>query len=186
MFLIIFILERTMAKKKQETNLEDPRKDPKKEFEHFLLLGAFRYYMGRQTILSASIPVDFITFKYHEDLPSSIIDLLINDLEDHIKMFKYFGNPTIDDTRWRKLYNFLKCYRNCEYEFIKVKYDDGSIKTVQCFQSEYFYVPRDIKFEYDENLNPKGIQSEIRYYPVQKYLESPYHEIYIDKDCIVE
>lgn len=73
-----------------------------------MLFGAIRYYMGRQTIVSATFPAGFIRERIYERVSRHTLSIIIRDLEDHLRMFKAFGSPEIDDKYWKKLLSFLK------------------------------------------------------------------------------
>ena len=132
------------------------KKEKLNDFEEEMLFGAIRYYMGRQTIVSATFPAGFIRERIYERVSRHTLSIIIRDLEDHLRMFKTFGSPEIDDKYWKKLLSFLKGYLN---GFSEVHLISGEICKV---------------FEID--FQDRGEQVH-RVYPVEEYINYPEREI---------
>ena len=60
-----------------------------------------RYSMGRQTILSATLPERIISAYYYK-MNNEFELLLFNELRKHKEEYGSFGNPNIDDDIWSK------------------------------------------------------------------------------------
>ena len=158
-----------------------------KDFEEDMFIGAFRYYMGRQTILSASIPVEFIELEVYKKCSHRVIEIIIRDLEDHIRMFKYFGNPTIDNSRWRKLLSFLKGYKQGYFKtYTSKRFDNGEPYTFEGFECEHYLPNPESPEKMDMYGYPENLKSEIRIYPVERFLKEPYAEIFLLEEDLIK
>lgn len=138
---------------------------PLSDFEIDMLFGSIRYYMGRQTITSATFPAGFIENRIYERIPKGNLYTIIRDLQEHVRDYTHFGNPGIDDIPWRKLMCFLIAYQN--NSFIEVTLSDGTKEKI--FKVQYKH----------------GNNHSIRNYPLKSYLENPHREIYIESDSII-
>jgi hypothetical protein len=122
------------------------------DFEYTLLWMAIRYAMNRQTIASATLPIDIVE-NYYKKLSPHEKESIVIDLKRNIEENNKFGDPNIDNPVWMKFMNSLDEKTHQEVELI-----DNTKRTV-------FYA--------------NG-----RIYPLDKYLENPYQEIFIPEENI--
>ena len=163
-----------MAKKEKKKEIA-----PFNDFEETCMIGAIRYYMGRQTIVSATFPSDFIISRCHHRLSKNMLSCIVRDLKEHRKMYESFGDKTIDDRPWLKFTTYLDCFQNNSFKKVTL-IDDTECEVFSCEINERVW-------ERDDNGYPIGDPKDIivkKIYPRERYESSPYHEIYIPEENI--
>ena len=141
----------TMIKKKQKTALTD--------WEWTLVWSSMRYFMGRQTIASATWPSDFVQ-NYEKYLTQGQRDMLCKELKSYFKEFQAFGNPEIDSEHWERLMHYMD--KNNRY-LVQAKYTEND-QTIE---------EATICFKYKDV-----------YCSIERYTQSPYHNWYINPPFI--
>jgi hypothetical protein len=120
---------------------------------------SLRYAMNRQTISSATLPIQLVR-AYWNRWTDPQKKMIARDLKNNEEMCiemetTAFGNPSIDRPTW------LKFWKACDIDnHYKVKLVNGD---------------EDIVFEANDKI-----------YPLNKYVENPYLEIYYPKESILE
>ena len=104
------------------------------DWEHTLLWSSMRYFMGRQTIASATWPGDFMKNMYKRLVEHQIF-MMHKDLKELFEQNGKFGSETIDSPVWERLMHFLSKERYLvTAEAPKVKR-----QTVECFKHKEIY-----------------------------------------------
>ena len=88
-----------MPKKKiEKTKLTD--------WEWTLVWSSMRYFMGRQTIASATWPADLIK-NYDTYFTQGQRDMIYRELNQYFNEYSAFGNPDIDSEHWERLMHYM-------------------------------------------------------------------------------
>jgi hypothetical protein len=141
-----------MPKKKiEKTKLTD--------WEWTLVWSSMRYFMGRQTIASATWPADLIK-NYDTYFTQGQRDMIYRELNQYFNEYSAFGNPDIDSEHWERLMHYMN--KDNRY-LVQAKYKEKG-ETIEdaviCFKHKDVYCS------------------------VEKYAESPYHNWYMVPEYI--
>jgi hypothetical protein len=141
-----------MPKKKiEKTELTD--------WEWTLVWSSMRYFMGRQTIASATWPADLIK-NYDTYFTQGQRGMIYRELNQYFNEYSAFGNPDIDSEHWERLMHYMN--KDNRY-LVQAKYKEKG-ETIEdaviCFKHKDVYCS------------------------VEKYAESPYHNWYMVPEYI--
>lgn len=131
---------------------------PLSDYEWTLVWSSIRYFMGRQTIASATFPADFVKNTYPR-LSTDQKKMIYRDLNNHFNQWGHFGNKDIDSPVWERLMGLM----DDDNRFMVVAEGNNvERQTIECFKvGDTFY-------------------------GVEKILEEPHHNWYIPTDFVIE
>jgi len=147
------------------------------DFEFALIRLAIQYACPRQTIASSSLPLEIISNRYNS-LSKEQKDIIVSDLQSRLdewvenNMKPVFGDELIDHDGWIKFMTALDEDKHYTVQLI----NGMDIVAFKCIQTIS---------EWDETERKNIFHKEEVIFPLDKYIERPYHNIYIPKENVL-
>lgn len=108
---------------------------PLSDVEWTLIWASLRYFVGRETIASATYPADIIS-NYYARMSDGQKKMLVRDISEHFERCGSIGNEKIDQPVWLKFAAALD-----DTQHFQIKLSDGS--TAKVFKTNERIYPLD-------------------------------------------